>query len=138
MASEKLKEKLNEAISREMQVSIQYMWQHILAKGFEGEVVRAELRRIAIVEMTHGELIAERLSYLGGIPTTKPAPITIGDTAKEMIEIDKKAEEEAIALYKEIIKLAMEEGDYVTAKLFEQILADEETHHDYFKSILGE
>ena len=136
MASEKLKELLNTAIAREMQVSIQYMWQHVLARGFEGEIVKAELRRIALVEMRHAELIAERLSYLGGTPTTKPEPITVGDSAREMIEIDKKAEEGAIELYRQIIKIAHEEGDYVTAKLIEDILVDEEQHHDYFSSVL--
>lgn len=119
-----------------MQVSIQYMWQHVLARGFEGEIVKPELRRIALVEMRHAELIAERLNYLGGTPTTKPEPITIGDSAREMIEIDKKAEEGAIELYKQIIKIAHEEGDYVTAKLIEDILVDEEQHHDYFSCVL--
>ncbi len=137
MASDELKEMLNMAIAREIQVSIQYMWQHVLAKGFEGEIVKPELRRIAIVEMTHAELIAERLAYLGGKPTTEPAPINVGETAREMIEIDVKAEEEAIDLYRKIIKKALEEDDYTTAKLFEQILQDEEAHHDYFTSVLG-
>ena len=136
MASEKLKELLNKAIARELKVSIQYMWQHVLAKGFEGELVKPELRRIAIVEMSHAELIAERLVYLGGIPTTQPDPIEIGDSVRKMIEIDRKAEEEAIKLYKEIIRTALKEEDYTTAKLFEQILADEEKHHEYFSSIL--
>ncbi|WP_456477977.1 ferritin-like domain-containing protein [Geoglobus ahangari] len=138
MVSDELRELLNRAIAREMQVSIQYMWQHVLAKGFEGEVVKAQLRAIALVEMRHAELIAERLSYLGGEPTTTPDQITIGKTVRKMIELDKKAEEEAIELYRKIIKKAMEEEDYTTAKLFEQILEEEETHHDYFSSILGE
>ncbi|WP_457590613.1 ferritin-like domain-containing protein [Geoglobus sp.] len=138
MASEELKELLNRAIAREMQVSIQYMWQHILAKGFEGEIVKPQLRAIALVEMRHAELIAERLSYLGGEPTTTPDTITVGKTTRDMIELDKRAEEEAIELYRKIIKKAVEEEDYTTAKLFEQILEEEEAHHDYFSSILGE
>ncbi len=137
MGSEELKDMLNMAIAREIQVSIQYMWQHVLAKGFEGEIVKPELRKIAIVEMTHAEMIAERLAYLGGKPTTEPSPINIGKTVREMIEIDVRAEEEAIDLYRRIIKKALEEEDYTTAKLFEQILEDEETHHDYFTSVLG-
>ncbi|WP_290902384.1 ferritin-like domain-containing protein [Ferroglobus sp.] len=136
MVSEKLKNLLNEAIAREIQVSIQYLWQHVLAKGFEGETVKGKLKEIAITEMKHAEAIAERLAYLGGTPTTKPNPITIGNTVREMIEIDKGEEEKAIELYKEIIKVAREEGDITTAKLFEEILADEEEHHDFFSSLL--
>jgi len=29
MASKKLMDKLNEAVARELQVSVQYMWQHV-------------------------------------------------------------------------------------------------------------
>ncbi len=136
MASEKLLDLLNQAIARELQVSIQYMWQHVLWKGVKGFAVKEELKKIAIEEMKHAEAIAERLSYLGGKPTTKPNPIFVGDTLKEMIEQDKKDEEEAIELYKEIMKVAKEEGDEVTHRLFRKILADEEEHHDFFTSLL--
>jgi len=134
--SEKLLDLLNEAIARELQVSIQYMWQHVLWKGPEGLAVKDEFKRIAISEMKHAEAIAERLAYLGGTPTTKPDPIFVGESLKEMLEQDKKDEEKAIELYKEIIDLATKEGDITTARLFRKILQEEEEHHDVFKSIL--
>jgi bacterioferritin len=112
------------------------MWQHILAKGINAQAVGPILRQLALAEMLHGELIAERLDYLGGKPTTQPAPIVIGKNLKEMLALDKKAEEDAIRLYREIIKLADKEDDYTTKKLFEQILADEENHHNTFSSLL--
>ncbi|RMG03232.1 MAG: ferritin [Nitrospirae bacterium] len=136
MASEKLKEMLNQAIARELQVSVQYMWQHVMATGMNAEPVRELFKQIAIVEMKHAEEIAERLDYLGGRPTTKPTPIAIGESLKEMIEIDKKAEEEAIELYRQIIEQAEEEKDYTTKRLFEQILSDEEEHHGDFSGLL--
>lgn len=136
MASKELLKKLNDAIAREMQASIQYMWQHIMVKGINAQAIGPIFRQIAIVEMMHAELIAERLDYLGGEPTTQPTPIEIGKNAKEMLKLDKKAEEEAIAMYKDIIKLAEKEDDYTTKKLFEQILADEENHHNTFSTLL--
>ncbi|RME69598.1 MAG: ferritin [Nitrospirae bacterium] len=136
MASDKLKDMLNQAIARELQVSVQYMWQHVMATGMNAEPVRDLFKQIAIVEMKHAEEIAERLDYLGGRPTTKPTPITIGESLKEMIEIDKKAEEEAIELYRQIIEQAEAEKDYTTKRLFEQILADEEEHHGDFSGLL--
>jgi len=138
MSSKELLEMLNEAIARELQVAIQYMWQHVQWKGVKGFAVKDELRTIAIAEMKHAELIAERLTYLGGTPTTQPAPINVGKTLKEMIEQDVKDEEDAIKFYKQIIQKARETGDTTTAKLFEQILADEEEHHDFFTGILEE
>lgn len=136
MASRELLKKLNDALAREMQVSIQYMWQHIMAKGINAQTVSPMLRQIALAEMLHGELIAERLDYLGGKPTVQPAPIEIGKNLQEMLKLDKKAEEGAIKLYREIIKMAEKEEDYTTKKLFEQILADEENHHNTFKTLL--
>lgn len=136
MASKELLDKLNEAIANELQVSIQYMWQHIMARGINSESVGGVFKKIAITEMKHAELIAERLDYLGGVPTTKPLPIEVGKATKEMLQIDKKAEESAIALYKGIIDMAAKEGDHTTKKLFEEILMDEEGHHNTFSTLL--
>ncbi len=138
MASKELLDRLNDAIAREIQVSVQYMWQHVTVRGVNAEAVGGVFKKIAITEMKHAEEIAERLDYLGGVPTTKPTPITVGNNLKEMLSIDKKAEEDAISLYKEIIKLAEKEGDVVTKRLFEQILADEEEHHNQFSTLLEE
>ena len=138
MVSKKLLEKLNLAVARELQVSIQYMWQHILWKGIKGFAVKDALKSIAIAEMKHSEAIAERMVYLDAIPTTKPEPIFVGESLKEMLLQDKKDEEGAIKLYKEIIKLAANEGDNTTKFLFENILSDEEDHHDTFTTLLEE
>ncbi|MEM1566096.1 MAG: ferritin-like domain-containing protein [Candidatus Bathyarchaeia archaeon] len=138
MASKKLLEMLNDAIAREIQVSIQYMWQHVQWSGVKGFAVQEELKKVAITEMKHAEAIAERLVYLGGTPTTKPAEIYVGKTLKEMIERDIKDEENAINLYKEIIAQAQKEGDITTAHLFEEILEDEEEHHDLFTTLAEE
>ena len=100
MASKELLEMMNKAIASELQVSIQYMWQHVLWSGVKAFAVKDEFKVIAIEEMKHAEAIAERLAYLGGTPTTKPDPIFIGQTLKEMTETNKKNEEEAIELYK--------------------------------------
>ena len=136
MASKQLMDKLNDAIAREIQVSVQYMWQHVMVKGLHAPSVGGIFKKFAITEMKHAEEIAERLDYLGGVPTTKPTPIEIGKTAKEMLEVNKKAEEGAITLYKEIISLADKEGDVVTSGLFADILADEEEHHNTFSTLL--
>lgn len=138
MASQELLELLNQAIAREIQVSIQYMWQHIQWRGVKAFAVKEEFKSISIVEMKHAEVIAERLFYLGGIPTTKPSPINVGSNLKEMLEQDVKDEENAIELYKKIISVAEKEGDVTTAEIFRDILEDEEEHHDTFSSLLEE
>ncbi|MCX8189458.1 MAG: ferritin-like domain-containing protein [Nitrososphaeria archaeon] len=138
MVSEELKKLLNDAISRELQVSIQYMWQHVQWRGVKAFAVNEEFKKIAIEEMKHAETIAERLFYLGGIPTTKPSPIFVGESLKDMLTQDAKDEENAIKLYKTIIQKAESEGDNTTAFIFREILEDEEEHHDFFTSALEE
>ena len=135
MASQKLLDWLNKAIARELQVTVQYMWQHVQWAGVEHYAVAEGLKSTAIEEMKHSEKIAERLWYLGGVPTTKPATITVGGELWEMVDLDVKAEEEAMEMYKEIIKMAESEGDITTAFIFREILEDEEEHHDFFTSL---
>lgn len=137
-ASPKLVEMMNQAVAREIQVSVQYMWQHVMATGLHAAAISDVFEDIAKDEMKHAEKIAERIFYFNEIPTTKPAPIEVGKGIKQMLQLDAKAEEEAITLYKDIIKVADGEGDSTTRLLFEEILSDEEEHHDKFTTLLEE
>jgi bacterioferritin len=136
--SDELKSLLNEAVAREIQVSVQYMWQHVQVVGVRAVAVQDHFKQTAIAEMKHAEKIAERLWYLGGTPTTKPAPIEVGKTLKEFLELDTKAEVEAVVMYRQIIELATKEHDVTTAFIFKEILEDEEEHHDLFTTMLEE
>ena len=137
-ASNSLKDMLNKAIAREIQVSIQYMWQHVQVMGVKAVAVQDKFKSTAITEMKHAEKIAERLWYLGGVPTTTPSPIAVGKSLKEFLELDTKAEVEAIDMYREIIERATKEKDVTTAFMFKEILEEEEEHHDLFTTMLEE
>ena len=62
MASKKLMDLLNMAIAREIQVSIQYMWQHVLATGIKGVAVEDIFKKTAISETMNVEFRAEFLN----------------------------------------------------------------------------
>lgn len=133
---------LNKAVSRELQVSIQYMLQHakmeklirkvipenILLDKTTYEAMGKFLREFAIQEMKHAAAIMERIYYLGGEATTKSDKPLIGNTLTEFAENGVKAEEEALVLYRKIIEAAGENGDWETRELFEKIYAEEEAH----------
>ncbi len=138
MTSKKLLDLMNKGIARELQVSIQYMWQHVQWSGVKGFAVHGEFKKIAIVEMKHAEKIAERLFYLGGKPTTKPDDIRVGNNLREMIDADIQSEDFAVRFYKDIIKAAESEGDVTTAHLFRKILEEEEEHLDIFTTLQEE
>lgn len=134
--ADELLDLLNKAIARELGVSIQYMWHHVMALGMESPEIKDVFKEIAIVEMKHAEDIAERLFYLGGIPTTKPTPIKVGGSLKEMVKDDLQAENEAVKMYKGIIDKASEKEDTTTRLLFEEILTAEEEHKHTFSILL--
>ena len=156
--SRELVELLNRALARELQVSIQYMLQHAIGaardtadgarlnRGRPAKFIGshspywlpgATLKKVAITEMRHAEAISERIVLLGGEPTTQPDAVTIGTTARAMLELDRRVEAEAIALYKQIIEVARREGDDVTTRLFQEILSDEGKHHRLFSDMLA-
>jgi len=137
--SKKLLDMLNDAIARELQVSVQYMWQHVEWQGVKGYATRDAFESTAKQEMKHAEMIAERLWYLSAgkvAPTTKPDPIIVGKGLKEMIAQDMADEKKAIEMYKQIIEMSRKESDETTAYLFMEILKDEESHHDTFETLL--
>ena len=136
MGKDELLEILNQSIARELAVSIQYMWHHIMATGIQSAEVVDIFKEVAIEEMKHAEEFAERLDYLGGVPTTKPSPIMTGGSLEKMLQDDMKAEEEAIALYKKGIKISSENDDTTTRRIFEEILEAEEDHHNTFRTLL--
>ena len=133
---------LNQAVSREIHVSIQYMLQHtkmeklmrkvlpenVLLDKTTYEAVGKFLKEIAIEEMKHAADIMERIYYLGGSATTKSDKPAIGNSLSEFATLGVKAEEEALALYRKIIKASRENGDRTTRQLFQKIYRAEEQH----------
>lgn len=133
---------LNKAVSREIQVSIQYMLQHgkmeklirkvipenILIGKTTYEAVGKFLKEFAIMEMKHAAAIMERIYYLGGSATTKATKPIIGNGLSEFAKNGVKAEEEALVLYRDIIDAAGKIEDWETREMFEKIYSEEEQH----------
>jgi bacterioferritin len=142
---------LNQAVSREIQVSLQYLLQHakmeklirktipenILLDKSTYDAVGKFLREIGIQEMKHAAAIMERIYYLGGAATTKADKPYIGNSLSEFAINGVKAEEEALTLYRTIINEAGKMGDWETRELFEKIYGEEETHLFKFQEYTG-
>jgi bacterioferritin len=87
-------------------------------------------------EMKHAERVAERINFLEGDPSLKPAPSKKGGDLRKMMLDDLEAEYGAIEYYKTVIKLADEVGDSTTRLMMEEIVAQEEEHADLWETIL--
>ena len=119
---------LNEDVSYELAAIIQYMWHNVMASGVESPAIIDRFRLVAMDEMRHAEMLAERIDLLGGVPATKLQAIQVGGNLKKMIRDDIAGEKLAIRMYKEHIKLADGLDDPISRRMLEDILADEERH----------
>jgi bacterioferritin len=133
----KIIERLNEALFLELGAVNQY-WLHyrLLEDWGYGKLAKKE-REESIEEMHHADKLVERIIFLEGHPNLqKVGPLRIGQNIKEVLEADLAGEHEARESYKKSREICQELGDYVTMKLFEELLADEEGHIDFLETQL--
>ena len=97
----------------------------------------SKTRAESIEEMTHAEILTDRILFLEGLPNyQKLLPLRIGQTLREQFESDLAIEIEVVNRLKPGIVLCREKQDITTAKIFEEILKDEEHHIDYLETQL--
>ena len=119
---------LNAAIESEHGAIIQYL-SHAYGMG-EGEI-SCEIEAIAREEMRHLDWLAEEVVALGGVPSFKRGDMRLdGTLVPEWMGNDVLLEEDAMGIYKKAIA---EVDDPKLVRLFERILADEESHHGDFQ-----
>lgn len=133
----KVIERLNEALFLELGAVNQY-WLHYRLLEDWGYTRLAEKERAeSIEEMHHADKLVERIIFLEGHPNLQTvAPLRIGQNVKEALEADLAGEYEARTSYKESREICQQLGDYVTMKLFEELLGDEEGHIDFLETQL--
>ncbi len=128
---------LNKALRHELTAVSQYWLHYRLQDDWGLGSMAKKSREESIEEMQHADDLIARILFLGGHPNLqKLDPLRIGQTPKETLECDLAAEESARALYKEAREVCNEAGDYVTMKLFETLMADEEGHIDFLETQL--
>jgi bacterioferritin len=135
--SKKFIDALNDALSEELASTIQYMWQHVRARGLESAAIADVFKEISMVEMDHAYRVAERIDLLGGVPTTAVDRVKVEGDLRQMLEDDLKAENEVVEVYRKLITMARQENDPVTVRLLEDILGETEEHAHRLASILG-
>ncbi|KIC26080.1 MULTISPECIES: bacterioferritin [unclassified Leisingera] len=128
---------LNKALRHELTAVSQYWLHYRLQDDWGLGSMAKKSREESIEEMQHADKLIERILFLGGHPNLqKLDPLRIGQTPKETLECDLAAEVDARALYKEARDACNTAGDYVSQKLFEELMADEEGHIDFLETQL--
>jgi bacterioferritin len=133
----KVIEYLNKSLRHELTAVSQYWLHYRLQEDWGLGHMAKKSREESIEEMRHADDLIVRILQLGGHPNLqKLDPLQIGQNARETLEADLAAEYSAAALYKEARAYCNEAGDFVTMKLFETLLADEEGHIDFLETQL--
>ncbi|MBN2711385.1 MAG: bacterioferritin [Planctomycetes bacterium] len=127
---------LNKARSMELQAIGQYMNQHYGLDDMDYGELAAKMKLIAIDEMRHAEMFAERIKELGGEPTTDPCcGVDKGQEVKAIYDYDSNAEDKTIEAYNEFLAVCRENSDNMSMQMFETIIEEEQVHLNYFDNI---
>lgn len=145
MTRQEIIDRLNYLRSQELFAIQQYMNHYYRVKGVNFAEVQGMERSIALVEMRHAEMLAEKINTLGGDPISNPSQveqmkgsrITEGNTPEEMISADLQLERGAIRDYTKAV-IDIGDSDPGIRKMLEDILGQEEEHADTFGSYLSE
>lgn len=136
---------LNQVLATEIVCYLRYKRHYFTATGIHAAAVAAEFLEHATQELEHADMVAKRITELGGEPDFDPANLVSrshseyvpGTNLLEMVREDLVAERVAIASYQEIVRW-LGDGDPTTAQLITTILGVEEEHASDLVAILEE
>ena len=133
---------LNQSLRHELTAVNQYWLHYRLIEDWGYAKLAKKERAESIEEMQHADKLAERIIFLEGLPNMQQLnPLKIGQNLKEVLEADLEGEYDARNLYNEAREVCRAAGDYVSMKLFEDLLGDEEGHINFLETqirLLGE
>lgn len=136
-AKRTLLEGLNEDLRGEFQAIIMYRLYASLVQGPWRQELRAFFANEIPEELGHAQILADKISAMGGTPAAEPAPVKVVKDAKEMLETALAAEEETIDRYVRRREEATAAGEHGLAVHFDDIIADETNHRDELRQILA-
>ena len=137
---------LNDSLATELVCALRYRNHHFMSAsigGIAGYAVTGELLNHSNEELAHADLLARRISQLGGQPDFAPdtlstrshAEYVVSTSLRGMLTEDLVAERIAIDSYGSIIRFVADK-DPTSRRLFEEILAQEEEHADELADFL--
>jgi len=135
--NDKLIERLNVLLADELTAINQYMVHSEMCDDWGYHRLHEAIEKRAITEMKHAEKLIGRILFLEGRPVVSALnKISIGAQVDAQLENDRAAEEGAVKMYNDSIRMAADAGDNGTRDLLEAILGDEEHHLDWLEAQL--
>ena len=135
--NEQLISGLNEDLEGEFQAVIMYRLYASMVQGPYRQELRTFFANEIPEELRHAEILADKISAMGGTPSAKAAPVQVPFEAKQMLQAALDAEVATLARYVERRKQAEDAGEYGLAVQFDDIIADETHHRDELRQMLA-
>ncbi|MBU0761510.1 MAG: ferritin [Candidatus Altiarchaeota archaeon] len=138
-------ELFNKALADEWLAYYQYWVGAKVLKGPMRKAVEAELIEHANEELKHAEMLAERITILGGTPLLSPkdwmektncgydAPTD--PSVKKILEQNIKGEQCAIMTYKKILDKLKGSDDQISFNMIRKIMEDEVEHEEDLQAL---
>lgn len=137
--NDRIIERLNALLVDELTAINQYIVHSEMCANWGYERLHEANEKRAIEEMKHAERLISRIIFLEGQPmVSRLNPVHIGADVAAQLNYDRSAEEGAIKIYNDSVRLAAELGDNGTRELLEDILKDEEDHIDWLEAQLDQ
>jgi bacterioferritin len=128
---------LNTDLQGEFQAIIMYRLYASMVQGPYRQELRAFFANEIPEELGHAQILADKISALGGTPVATPAPVKVVGEAKAMLETALAAEVETIDRYVQRRMEAESAGEHGLAADFDTIIADETNHRDELRQMLA-
>jgi bacterioferritin len=130
-------ELFNEALTFELTVTNTYFLHARMLDNWGFTKLGKVFYDLSIDEMKDADELINRILFFDGHPNVqKLNPITVGETAEEMLRLAHTSELQAVAQFNAAAKECHDLGDHGSAAVFEEMVRDEEKHADWFESQL--
>lgn len=128
---------LNKDLAGEFQAVIMYRIYASMVQGPYRQELRTFFANEIPEELAHAQILADKISALGGTPNATAAPVNVVQDAKAMLEEALKAELDTLERYIKRRGQAEEAGEYGLAAEFDDIISDESNHRDELRQMLA-
>lgn len=135
--SPRIVELFNDALTFELTVTNTYFLHAKMLDNWGFGKLGKRFYDYSIDEMKDADELIERILMFDGHPNVQRLnAITVGEDAKEMLELALASEKLAVETFNAAAAECHDLGDHGSASVFEEMVRDEETHADWFESQL--
>ena len=134
---ERVIELLNDILTFELTLINQYWLNYRMLDNWGLPGLAQIFRGYSLEEMEDADKYVDRILFLDGHPNLQRMnTVQVGETAKEMLELARDREAEAVEKLNAGMALCLEAGDNGTRELLAEAVREEEQHLDFYETQL--